>query len=73
MRRNPAPVVDLTCLDLSEWTPVAQRGDRLWHTIDGSPITVRDARSLYDAGVVLMAQRRRGELTELVVKARRTR
>jgi hypothetical protein len=59
------------------WIPIATRsrkchdGQKLyWQPISGAPVGIEEARSLADAGTLLLASRYRPDLVELVVRPR---
>lgn len=58
------------------WTAIAVEANGKWNPVDDAVMTVKEAQELVDAGLLLMAQRRRPSLTapgpmEIVVKERR--
>jgi hypothetical protein len=63
---------DLDGLDLSVWTPVAQRprfeGNGKWIKVPGAPFSLRQARKLMEAGKLLLALAFTDEVETVVVK-----
>lgn len=54
------------------WTPIAvQTPAYTWREHDDAVVSIAGAKQLMAAGALLMAQRRTGTVTELVVKAAR--
>lgn len=59
-----------------QWTPIAQERSGHWVKLPDAPITVREARDMFDAGLILMAQRRPPSVNgmlqpmQIVVKAK---
>ena len=57
-------------LDIPQWLPIATlaaRGPR-WRLADDAPLSIAEARRLVAQGTLLMAQRRDGVSTVLVIK-----
>ena len=67
-------LIDVPDLDLDTWTPIASR-PRMergkWKTIEGAPMSLKQAQKLREQGALLQALRLDGENAVVVVKWRR--
>ena len=70
---NDAPATEPEAIQ--RWIAIAMRprqcleGQKLhWQPISGAPVSVQEARSLADAGTLLVASRYQPDLVELVVR-----